>query len=423
MRTREFPVLSEADRNLLDRLALGLGEDAARVLGYLLLRDREFDGPASRLAIRVGTGLNQDTIAGALRRLEQDGIVAATPVQDSTRGRPPKAWRAADGIDATIRRVYDRHARTLLERASDAGDLETDGPSGGPAGNDGRADRLHVGLNWEPNPLHAPWFAAAATDSYRDRGVDVSLHHFRGSGRAIQGLGGEVDVALAGAATVLRRRSRGAGLVTLAVPYQRAMTVLYTIRDAFGTRFESVGDLRGRRIGMPEDSETGLLARLFLAQAGVLDDVTIVAVPGEEQAALRAGRTDVVTGTFSDPQALEAEGVTVDSLAMADRFPMYGPALVTTRDTVDERPDVLARFLAGTIAGWATAAADPDRAVSAIDADEEPSERDVRTVEHALAEFGTSAAVRNHGWGWQRPEEWERLETALAQVGLLNGTA
>jgi ABC-type nitrate/sulfonate/bicarbonate transport system substrate-binding protein len=228
-----------------------------------------------------------------------------------------------------------------------------------------------------------------------------------------------VDVALAGAATTVRARQTEQSILPLALLFQRAMVVLYTTRDAFGGRFESAEQLRGRRVGMSSTSETGLLGRLFLSQAGILDDVTVVDTTGEEQSMLRSGRAAVVAGSFADPQQVADEGHTVDSLLVADQFPMYGPALVTTERVLRERRPALERFLAGTVTGWAEAVRQPAAAVRAVERDSEAADTASHTFERAVSEFATASAVAKHGWGWHRAAGWNRLVTALQQAGLL----
>jgi len=499
MHTREFPVLDEIDEPLVSRLAVGLGDDAARVLAYLLVREgygepSEDMEPATRLAVRVGTELNRETVATALARLDDRDLLATTTLHTNARGRPPKAWRpiapesgtiervdaaqgerlvaqavnvaTAIGIERCEARSVSNHAsETRTGDASEQGDDEETPPATGradgerlrsAAGNEratddqavsdrvtggrssarnGGNESIKLGLNWEPNGLHAPFFAARAAGHYAHDGLSVSIDANRGSGAAIASVAsGESDVALAGAATIVRARCEGISVVPLALLFQRAMATLYTTREAFAGRFERVDQLRGKRIGTSSASETGLLGRLFCSQAGVLDDVTLVDIAGEERAALEEGRADVVTGSFADPRQLENEGKTVDALVVADQFPMYGPALVTTETVLETRRSLLERFLAGTTAGWAEAIEKPAEAVRAIDGrdglgldgsgeDGEPGgralRRERRTFEQAVREFGVSASVTDHGWGWQDETGWTRLETALAQVDLV----
>jgi len=429
MRTREFPVLAAEDRDTVDALARGLGDDAARVLAYLLLREEESavaGEPAVRLAVRVGTGLNRRAASEALATLVDRGHVEETTGQ-ADQGRPPKAWRANGDVEETVRAVYGTHAAVLVRRAVRiANELDGDGtPSTTDAAPAPASDeRLTVGLNWHPNALHAPVYAARSNGCYARWGLGVDVRPYVGSGAAIGGvLTDDVDVVLAGAATTMRHLSDGASLVPLAPLYQRSMTVLYTTRDAFGDRLERVDQVRGRRVGMPVGAETGLLGRLFLSQSDVLEDVTVVDVAGEEQTALERGRADVVTGTMTDPPALDADGVSVDALPVADRFPIYGPTFVTTVETVRERPAALAALLAGTMDGWDATASDPAAAVRTVEGATEPDEQAVENVVRAVTEFGTSTDVAANGWGWQTVDGWQRLETALEQGGLLDTTA
>ncbi|WP_164974665.1 ABC transporter substrate-binding protein [Halegenticoccus tardaugens] len=426
MRTQEYPVLSEEDEELIERLALGLGRAAARVLGYLVLREREptfADTPATRLEIRVGTGESQRAVTEAVARLVERNIITETTIRRDIRGRPPKAWACDADVRETIRRVYAAHATALLKQAvAVAGKLGAERlrPDDIPM-LDSADVTLTVGLNWHPNVLHAPLFAAIDANRYRERGVNVTLRPFEGSGDAVEALlTDDVDVTVAGAATTIRARAAGAPVVPLAPLFQRAMTVLYTTRSVFGERLERTEQLRGRRIGLSSNSEAGVLGRLFLSQLRLLDDATVVEVDGEERTALESGRADVVTGTFTDPQDLASEGLTVDVLSVADQFPIYGPTIVTTERVARTRPQAVLAFLAGTLAGYEAAVTDPERVVGTIgEGRSNATGRDAENLTDAVERFGPSGAVCDDGWGWQRFEEWQRLKTALDQAKLL----
>jgi ABC-type nitrate/sulfonate/bicarbonate transport system substrate-binding protein/predicted transcriptional regulator len=421
MDTHEFPVLTDGDRELIEQCAVGLDNDVARVLAYLLLRKEQFtEKPATRLAIRVGTSLSRRTVTTALNRLEERELITTTTIQNRTRGRPPKAWHTNVDRDETMRRVYKQHSQSLLEQAETVA-VTLGMESCDESSQHTHSDQLCLGLNWSPNALHAPFFLALSSGHYERSNLTLSIEQYSGSEYALDSVAsGTTDIALAGAATVLRARAAGIPVVPLTLLFQRAMTVLYTTRDTFGERFDSTEQLRGRCVGMPDRSETGVLGRLFLSQAGVLDDVTIVDVAGEEQAALRSESVDVVTGSFSDPDRMRTEGFTVDSLLVADQFPIYGLGAVVTEQTLRERQSVLKRFLKGTITGWAEAIQQPTTAVNALDVEGENTiERERQTFEQAASEFAASSAVDKNGWGWQQTDGWQHLQTALDQVGLL----
>lgn len=448
MNVREFPVLDDEDRAVVEELSVGLGDDEARVLAYLHRRrvaSDVDDEPASLLAVRVGTGLNRNAAKTALATLADADLVETTTLPTEGRGRPPRGWRADTDRAPLRERVYAHRASTLLERAETVEDaLDVADGSGGAgtvdrsasgrtradsgsefAGSERRESSesmpLTLSLNWRPNGLQAPFFAARAADAYAERGRPVEFVHRTGSDEALADVrDGSATVGVVGAVTLLRALDRGVQVVPLAVLYQRALAVLYTTRDAFGERFESGTQLGGRRVGMHVDSEIGLLGRLFLAQAGVTSAATVVDVAGEEERALREGRVDAVTGSFADPERLRDDGLAVDAIPVTDRFPIYGPAIVAGRDALDERRAALADVLVGTMTGYVRARRDPSEAAAAVAAagDDAP-DRVRRTFETAVDRFGTGADVAAEGWGAHRHEEWERLAEVLREVGLV----
>ncbi|MCO8244236.1 ABC transporter substrate-binding protein [Haladaptatus sp. AB643] len=432
MRVREFPVLGEADRSVVDRLACGIGEPAATVLAYLLCRREEFTTePASLLAVRIGTGSNRKAVRNALAELTERELIEATTVRDETPGRPATRWRATGSVEETVEAVYDEHANELLARvgafpnrpeSNAVAELDSTVPDA-PISHATNAS-FSLALNWRPNGLHAPLFVADETGLYEKWGLSVRFDAHEGSRAALDGIVSDTaDIAVSGAATVLRARAEGEQIVPVALLFQHAMTAIYGLRTTFDGPLERAEQLRGLRIGMPSTAETGLLGRLFLSQGGVLNDVEIVDLRGEERAALLSGAVDAVTGSFSDPRKLRDDGISVESIPVAERFPLPGPAIVTSERTLSEREPELAAFLAATTAGWTTARQNPSRVEEAVEAhdDAEPSSpsRERRTFEAAVEEFGTTDAVRNFGWGWGEAELWNRLATALDGVGSL----
>ncbi|WP_338739738.1 ABC transporter substrate-binding protein [Haloplanus salilacus] len=421
MQVREFPVLGDEDERTVEAFATGLDREAARVLAYLVGRedsDRFAGDVASRLAVRVGVDLGRGRVSDVLSTLTDLGLVVETTVDSEAPGRPPKGWRADADRDRTLARVRRFHAEALLERAATVAATLGDDVDVDPSGSTVDADSLEVGLNWNPNGLHAPLFAS----TYADHGVDVTFTGCRGSRAALSAVtDGDVDVGLTGAATLLRGHAAGHDLVPLSLYYQRAMVVLYTTRSAFGGPLRSVEDVRGRRVAMPQGSETGALGRLFLSQAGVVDDVTVVPAKGEERTALLDGDADVATGVFTDPLELESEGHDVDSVLVADHFPVPGPAFVVRRETLRDRPAALRSFLQGTMGGWTDATVDPESAVECLDGrgDDAPAAEQYK-LEQALDRFAGGDAVEKHGWGWHSPETWQRLRIALGQADVLD---
>ncbi|MES3518375.1 MAG: ABC transporter substrate-binding protein [Natronomonas sp.] len=412
MRREDLWVLGRDDESVIADLALGLGVTPARVLTYLIRRatdDRVPEPKARQIEIRLGTDLGQQAVVDALSKLKRWELVTESTVE-SDHGRPPKAWTTEHTVETAVRRVYSKRAATLLAEAD--ADISGDTSDGGP---------LRLGLNWHPNGLHVPFYAARLEDDYRDQRIDVEITHHEGSERALQAVtDGDVDVGVVGAATLTRARQQGCGVVPIAVLYQRAMTVLYTTRDAFGGPLTGTESLEGRRVGLSPSTETRLLAELFLLQAGVTDTIEIVETAGEEAAALLSGDADVVAGSFSDPWELQDDH-TVDVLTLSEQFPMYGPALIVD-PTADLDGTRIERFLTATLLGWRAGRRDPEPAAREIAhrVNGEPAEIE-RTFGHAIDTFADSKDRRTHGWGVHEDAEWERMRTMLTQMRRLDG--
>lgn len=420
MDTVEYWRLADEDRELVDLLAAGLGRDAARVLAYLLRRrdsDRIDDPRATAMEARIGTDLSRKAVKDSLSRLETRELVERTSVRRSDSGRPPTAWKPAHSRETTLGRVFETHANALLDRSATVADV----PHGPSARTETERTRMVVALNWLPNALQLPLYEADDRGAYADRGLDVGFEYRRGSHLALESLvNGRADVGLVGAGSVVRALAADRPIVPIAVLYQRTTTVLYAIRDRFGEPFERADQLRGRRIITTPGSETCLLAKLFLSQADLLDDVEMVDADGEERDALRAGDADVATGSFSDPLELDGGGTTVDVLPIGDHFPIYGPTFVVREDGFVETSDPWRRFLAATVEGWSRARIDSGPAAEIVAAETDDSAAAVRRLfDHAVETYGTRDVVRDEGWGWQRPETWERLEVALRRGDLL----
>ncbi len=429
MRTREFPVLGPEDDPVVDALAVGLGREEARVLAYLVLCAENGAGAASRLAVRIGTDLGRKRTGEALSTLEDAGFVSSISMQRGTSGRPRKGWQAADGRADLAAAVRRRHAEQLLGRARTVGDrvagtdlTDSDTDPGDSGIDDPTGETCRLALNWTPNGFHAPLFLAAERDFYT--GVDLSIRSARGSGQALQQVeSGAADVGVVGSAVVCRAFAAGRPVVPVALFYQRAMTVLYTVRSVFGAELSSVEQLRGRTVAMPAGAETALLARLFLSQAGVVDDVDVVEAGGEERDELLGDDADVATGMAADPPALAAEGYTVDSILVSEQFPVPGPALVVHAEALCDPPAGLVGFLTGTMRGVVAATHDREAAAAAVAArSDDAVEAERRRLDVALDRFADSDTVREHGWGWQSVDDWQRLRMALRQTGALSDT-
>lgn len=270
------------------------------------------------------------------------------------------------------------------------------------------------------NPFHLSLCNVRTADAV-DRSVVLTFEEHAGSREAVSAVvTSENDVAVGGAATILREREAGRPIVPLAVLFQRLTVMVFTTRECFGEPFEWMSQLRSCFLGIPTGTETGVLGRLLLEQANLRESVELVAIEGEERSALGFGKVDAVTGMFPDPYRFNLDGRPVDIVAMADQHPTYGLILVTTRTTLRRRRSILEAVLAAAVAGRADALCDGRKAAKEVAATAASDSPDGirRTFCRANDRF-EGEVTQKRGWGWHTTDEWVRLRTVLPQGGML----
>ncbi len=106
-----------------------------------------------------------------------------------------------------------------------------------------------------------------------------------------------------------------------------------------------------------------------------------------------------------------------------DGYPPYGDTLVTRRDVIDERPEVLQRFVQATAEGWKSYLKNP-AAGNALIKQDNPSMSDellawgVDTVKQYKLVDGGDAATG--GIGVMTAERWQKTRDFMVESGLLD---
>jgi len=127
-------------------------------------------------------------------------------------------------------------------------------------------------------------------------------------------------------------------------------------------------DLKGKTVGTPgRKGETWYALQLAMSTASLTEsDLTIQDIGYTQQAALVGGKVDAVVG-FSNNDAIQIRqaGTPVRTIQVADRIPLVGVSLVTTRSLLDSRRQDLETAVKASIRGMTAFVKDPDAAVEA----------------------------------------------------------
>jgi len=281
-------------------------------------------------------------------------------------------------------------------------------------------------LNWRPNGLHVPYYAASARGFYEAAGLELdAIESGQGSDFSARQVGlGNVPLAITSADQLLNVNTRDLSPVAVGVVMQRSPVVVFTTRETFGGKLTSVDQLAGRTVGTGPGM-VRILTRLLLERADVRSDVELVDSGFDAVQQLLAGDIDAAGGVFGDAVTARQDGNEVSSIPVADAISSYGHVVAANPGFAEANPDAVRAILTGTARGAAWATRNPDAAVDLL-VEANPALAESRGVERAkwveMAQgYLVSATVRERGWGWSQPDPWASTYEALADADLLGG--
>lgn len=222
-----------------------------------------------------------------------------------------------------------------------------------------------VVLDFTPNAVHSGIYSALARGYYRDAGVDLEVQAPGESTDAPKLLGaGRVEFAILDIHDLGIARERGIDLVGVAPIVQRPLAAVLARRDGPVRRPR---DLQGRRVGVTGlPSDEAVVDSEVEADGGDPAKVEEVTIGFTAVASLAAAKVDAATGFWNaEGVALQRQGVPL-RVFKVDRFgaPPY-PELIlaTSRQTLDEDPDLVDAVVRATRRGYAFTRENPEGAL------------------------------------------------------------
>jgi NitT/TauT family transport system substrate-binding protein len=220
-------------------------------------------------------------------------------------------------------------------------------------------------LNWMAGGANAGFAAAVAEGYYRDAGLDVTLVQGNGSGNTAQLVAnGRAQLAYADAVAVSQLIAKGAPMKVVSTVYQSNPNAVMALKK---TGIKSVGDLKGKKVGVPSaSSQTTMLPLLLKSNNLKESDINMIDMPVASMVpALLQGQVDAVLGSIDAYQIqAEAQGAQLDVYRFADHgVPTVSTSMFASNDYLKSNPDVVKKFIAASLKGWSFAIDNPDKAV------------------------------------------------------------
>jgi ABC-type nitrate/sulfonate/bicarbonate transport system substrate-binding protein len=274
-------------------------------------------------------------------------------------------------------------------------------------------ENISVRLKWFNQAQFAGFYVAKEKGFYQEGGLEVTLNPGGPDFPSIQMVaGGSEQFGVAGADQVLVGRGKGVPVVAVAALYRKSPFVLFSLKNA---GIDQPQKFTGKRIGVKIGGNEELLYRAVLKKAGV-DSKALSETPVKfDMTPLLTGQLDVWPGyTINEVLSAQEKGFDVNVISPADfGINVYADTLFTTEKLIEEKPDLVRRFVAATIKGWNYAIANPEEAAR-MTLKYGPK----LTYEHELAMMKASVpllAPDKNPIGSMQPAVWNDLQGLLLE--------
>mgnify|MGYP005841806343 CR=1 FL=1 len=251
--------------------------------------------------------------------------------------------------------------------------------------------------NWFPQAEHGGWYHAVSQGTYEDYGLEVEMEPGGPQVNNIQLLlGGRADfVMLHSSGQVLNAVEEGLPLVALAAFYQKDPQIIMTHP---GVGHDSLEDLKGKPILLSQDAH----------QSFFITDPEVI------QQAYVTSETFVVKEAGIDPNVF---------LLSDHGWQSYSTMIVTTRQTLEERPEVARKFVEASIEGWYQYLQDPEPTnahITQLNENQGPDQ-----LAHSMREMDERGIVLSgdaltQGIGIMTDERWQDIHEQLVSLDLID---
>ena len=279
-------------------------------------------------------------------------------------------------------------------------------------------DQLEIAMGFRPDVQFAPMYMMVEQGYARDAGLEIEFRHLPETEAVELIAANELQFAIVSGEQVLLAREQGLPIVYVMAWWQDYPVAVAAPQES---GIMHVNDLAGKRVGIPGlygASYIGLRA-LLSAEDMDVDSLSLDSIGYTQVEALHQGLEDaVVIYANNEPVQLEALGMPLNIIRVADHVQLASNGLVTSERVVAENPELVRRLVRAFRRGLEETISDPDEAfeisklyVEGLEAANLSVQRDI--LEGSI-KFWTAERI-----GYSDPLAWKNMQNVLIDMGLL----
>ncbi len=276
-----------------------------------------------------------------------------------------------------------------------------------------------LSLDWVPNTNHTGFYVALEKGWYAEEGLDLEIQIPSDPAAALKQVAyGNTEFGVSFQEQVTIARSNDIPVVSLAAIIQHNTSAFASLAE---TGIQRAKDIEGKRYaswGLP--IERPILGQLMACDGGDINKVEFMDVGFDAFPALIGKRVDLVW-IFMAWDGVQAEIMGVE----LNNLPLYGscvpdyytPVIIAGETTIENKPDLVRRFIAASTRGYEYAIAHPkESAEILLRASPETDPELARRSQAWLSPRYQDDAAR---WGEQKLGVWQEFAEFMFQNKLI----
>ena len=283
-------------------------------------------------------------------------------------------------------------------------------------------DKVTLQLKWVHQAQFAGFYVAREKGFYKDEHIQIELLPGGNDVDVLTTLtSGKADFAVASSELVLTQRQRKSTPITaIAAIYRKSATVFVAKTDS---GISQPADFVGKTIAASASSqsfrEAEYLLQAMLEKRGI--DVTrIKMVPYDPSyEGFYSGEVDITPGYYTAGAIkIRKKGHKVNLIWPSDYgIHFYSDTLITTQQVIDEKPDLVERFLRASLKGWRYAIAHPVEAVDMTLEYARIKDRELQT--DMFTALTPLVHTGKDQIGWMEARIWQNMHRILVDQNIL----